>query len=296
MRRVPHSNSISRIDWEHTRAFQSLVVRSALIAVASITIFYLVEIYADSLRDPRYLDGWLLTAGMAAQVFFHIATKRLSLKARERWRSAHIVIGCILIAAFLSHSNFALPDTGVAWALWGGFVLITLSGLGGTYLSWSLAARRGIDDDVLSGDLNARRTKLASNARDLIAALDDQVGTEILPQLPHSSWIADLYHKRLRDFIESDRSFPFYRIGSGARLRRMTNEIDALSPYVDAQHQEVLRVIKAIVVEKDRLDGGRILLWLRSAWLFVHVPVTYGLIVLVALHILLVYSFSSGSL
>jgi hypothetical protein len=287
---------IAKIDWDHVRSVQSLVSRSALTASASTAIFYAVWIYGSSLRDPRYLDGWLLTAGMAAQVFFHIASKRLSLKARQRWRSAHIAIGCILIAAFLSHSHFSLPDTGIAWALWLGFVLITLSGLGGTYLSWSLAARRGIDDDAFSGDMSARRIEIAGNARAIIAALDGEARTEILPELPHGAWIRDLYGKNLRDFIEGDQVSAIPRIGSLQRLRRMTNEIDALSPYVDEPHQEVLRVLRSMVVEKDRLDRARLLVWMRSAWLFVHVPLTYGLIVLVTLHILIVYSFSSGSL
>ena len=48
------------------------------------------------------------------------------------------------------------------------------------------------------------------------------------------------------------------------------------------------------MVEKDRLDFARIYLGLANGWLFVHVPVTYSLIVLTVLHVVVVYAFSSG--
>ena len=48
------------------------------------------------------------------------------------------------------------------------------------------------------------------------------------------------------------------------------------------------------MVEKDRLDFARVYLGLTRAWLFVHVPVTYALIVLTLVHIIVVYAYSSG--
>ena len=49
------------------------------------------------------------------------------------------------------------------------------------------------------------------------------------------------------------------------------------------------------MVEKDRLDFARVYLGLTKGWLFVHVPVTYALIVLTVLHVVVVYAFSAGS-
>ena len=47
-------------------------------------------------------------------------------------------------------------------------------------------------------------------------------------------------------------------------------------------------------LEKDRLDFSAVHLGLTKGWLFVHVPVTYALIVLIVLHVFVVYAFSSG--
>ena len=77
-------------------------------------------------------------------------------------------------------------------------------------------------------------------------------------------------------------------------MKRLTDEIDNLSGYVDQPRQEKLAAIRNLVVEKDRLDFARVYLGLSKAWLFVHVPVTYALVVLTVLHVIVVYAFSSG--
>ena len=148
----------------------SQTVQGLLIAAISVGLFWLVWIYGNALRDPRYLDGWVLAGGMILQLCFHIAIKTASLspKSAMRWRKIHIFLGYLLIAAFISHSDFSLPDTGFEWALWGAFVLVTLSGIFATYLAWSLQAKRGIDERVRYDRIPTRRAELA---RDLHAAV-----------------------------------------------------------------------------------------------------------------------------
>lgn len=46
-----------------------------MIACLSGGLFWFTAIYEGSLRDPRYLDGWLLAGGMGLQLFFHIGIK-----------------------------------------------------------------------------------------------------------------------------------------------------------------------------------------------------------------------------
>jgi hypothetical protein len=105
----------------------------------------------------------------------------------------------------------------------------------------------------------------------------------------------DLYTTHLRDFFQGQRNFTAHLIGSQRPLKRLTDEIDNLSSYVDQHSQEKLAAIKNLVVEKDRLDFARVYLGLTKGFLFVHVPVTYALMVLMVLHVLVVYAFSSGA-
>ena len=278
------------------RYISSQTVQGLLIAAISSGLFWLVWIYGNGLRDPRYLDGWVLAGGMGLQLCFHIAIKtaRQSPKSAARWRKFHIFLGYLLIAVFISHSDFSLPDTGFEWALWAGFVLVTLSGIFGTYLAWSLQAKRGIDEGVGFDRILTRRAELAQAVQAVVAMTDPAVAAIGLPPPPYDAWIMDLYATHLRDFFKGQGNIIAHLIGSQRSLKRLTDEIDSLSRYVDKQSQEKLAAIKTLVVEKDRLDFARVHLGLTKGWLFVHVPVTYALIVLTVLHVLVVYAFSSG--
>lgn len=270
-------------------------VRALLLASISGGLFWLVWIYANGLRDPRYLDGWVLACGMAMQVSFHIAkTAGLSPKSALRWRRIHIFVGYLVVAAFISHSDFTLPDSGFEWALWMGFVLVTLSGILGTYLIWSLQAKRLIDDNVSYVRIPGLRAELELAFLRAVAEIDQPSAAIDLPGLPYDAWITDLYTTHLEDFFRGQRNFTAHLIGSQRPLKRLTDAIDNLSRYVDQERQGKLAFIKTLVIEKDRLDFARVSLGLTRGWLFVHVPVTYALIVLTVLHILVVYAFSSG--
>ncbi len=276
--------------------FIGRTVSGLMLAAISGGLFWLVWIYGNGLRDPRYLDGWILAGGMCLQLCFHIAIKTASLspKSASRWRKFHIFLGLALIAAFISHSDFSLPDTGFEWALWACFVLVTLSGIFGTYLAWSSQAKRGLEERVGDDRIAIRRAELAQEVDAIIAMTDPAAAAFALPAPPDDAWIKDLYTNHLRDFFQGQRNIAAHFIGSRRPLQRLTYEIDILSPYVDKQAQEKLAAIKALVVEKDRLDLAHALAGLKKGWLFVHVPVTYALIVLTLLHVLVAYAFSSG--
>jgi len=279
------------------RHLTSQIVQALLIAAISCGLFWLVWIYANGLRDPRYLDGWMLAGGMGVQLYFHIAIKTgiLSPKSAMRWRKIHIFAGYLLIAAFVSHSDFSLPDTGFEWALWAGFVTVTLSGIVGTYLAWSLQTNRGIDERVGYDRIPTRRAELARDVHSIVADTDPAGEQLALPGLPHDAWIMDLYTNHLHDFFQGPHNFTAHLIGSQRPLKRLTDEIDNLSRYVGQSSQEKLVAIKNLVIEKDQLDFARVYHRLTKGWLFVHVPITYGLIVLTVLHILVVYAYSSGA-
>jgi hypothetical protein len=279
-----------------TGHLNSQTVQGLLITGISVGLFWLVWIYGNALRDPRYLDGWVLAGGMIVQLSFHLAIKMagLSSKSAMRWRKIHIFIGYLLVAAFVSHTDFSLPDTGFEWALWAAFVLATLSGIFGTYLAWSLQAKRGMDDRVRYDRIPTRLAELARDVDAVVAKPGPPAVAIALPAPPYEAWIMDLYTAHLRDFFQGQRNFTAHFLGSQRPLKRLTDEIDQLSSYVDQHSQEKLTAIKNLVVEKDRLDFARVYLSLTRGWLFVHVPFTYALIVLMVLHILVVYAFSSG--
>ena len=287
---------IGGLGFGSARYLTSQTVRGLLFAATSGGLIWVVWIYGNGLRDPRYLDGWLLAIGMSFQVAFHIALKTAGLppKSAMRWRKMHIFVGYLLIAAFISHCDFSLPDTRFEWALWSGFVLVTLSGIFGSYLAWSLKTKQVIDERISYDRIPTRRVELAREVHAAVVKAEPSTTAIGLPAPPHDAWIMDLYTSHLRSFFQGQRNFTAHLIGSQRPLKRLTDEIDNLSRYVDQRGQEKLAAVRELVVEKDRLDFARVYLGLTKGWLFVHVPVTYSIIVLTLLHILVVYAYSSG--
>jgi len=267
-----------------------------MLAFAISGIFWIVPLYGDGLRDPRYLDGWILTTGMGIQIYFHIVMKigRMTARSATRWRTFHISLGYLLIATFISHSDFSLPDTVFEAVLWALFVAVSGSGVFGTYLAWTIRARKRIYDNVTYERIPARCAELAQTLEATVAHVDPKATELNLPVLPYDMWIADLYRTHLRDFCRGHQNFASHLIGSQRPVKQITNEIDRLSNYVDPHGRRKLSVIRDLVVEKDRLDFARVHLGLSKAWLFVHVPATYALTILTLLHIFVVYAYSSG--
>ena len=267
-----------------------------LVALASVWLMWLVWVYGSGLRDPRYLDGWLLTAGMSIQLYFHCARKRISLVPRSarRWRNIHIYVGYVLVALFLSHSDFSLPDSAFEWVLWAAFVLVTLSGVFGTYLAWSVQTRRRIDEGLAYEQIPARCADLGRELQVAMAGSNPAAVTIGLPAPPYETWIMELYTDYLRDFFEGPRNFRAHLVGSQRPLRRLTDEIDHVTQFISQGNHEKIATVRRLVVEKDKLDFAYAYLWMTRAWLFVHVPVTYSMVVLTVLHVIVVYAYSSG--
>lgn len=299
MKSVRSATSAGSSRWRSVQEFRGLavlVVQCLLIATMSLGLAWLVWIYESALRDPRYLDGWILAGGMIVQLYLHVARKsrRLSPRSDAHWRKFHIFVGYLLIAAFVLHVDFSLPDTAFEWALWTGFVLVTLSGLFGTYISVLLRNTGRIDESIGYERIADRRAELASKLRAIVLGPDPGVDSVPLPSLPHNEWIIDLHTNRLQDFFRGQRNYTAHLLGWSLATERLKGEIDALSRYVDEQGQAKLAAVKELVIEKDRLDFAHVFLGLSRAWLFVHVPLTYTLVVMSGLHILIAYAYSSG--
>jgi hypothetical protein len=280
----------------HRSKFGSYTGQALLIVTLSTGLFGLVWLYGSALRDPRYLDGWLLAGGMILQLGFHVAVKSggLSPKGAVRWRKVHVLLGYLLIAAFASHCDLSLPETALEWMLWMGFVLVTLSGVLGTYLAWSLKIRGIVDERTAFERIPEQRAELARNLQTLLARADPASAALGLPVPPHDAWIMDLYTTHLRDFFAGQRNVAAHLVRSQGPLKQLTGEIEDLARYVDPQSKDKLAAIRELVVEKDRLDFACVQQSLTRGLFFVHVPVTYALIIFSVLHVVVAYAYSSG--
>jgi hypothetical protein len=72
-------------------------------------------------------------------------------------------------------------------------------------------------------------------------------------------------------------------------------EVDELRRYLNDAERATLQKLGDLVRRKDGLDYHHALQTTLKLWLFVHLPLTYSLMIFSVLHVVLVYAFSAGA-
>jgi hypothetical protein len=106
--------------------------------------------------------------------------------------------------------------------------------------------------------------------------------------------LADFYTRQLAAYLEQPRSFWFWLMPDTQMRRRMTRELAGLNRYLTDQEQEVAERLFRTIRVKDELDYQHALQWMLKMWLFVHLALSYALLLCVIGHIILVHAFHGG--
>ncbi len=241
----------------------------------------------NTLPNYAYLTGWALLAGMFVLTIYNVRKKLpfLPLGKSETWLQIHIYLGFFTTLLFLIHLNFRAPhgwfEITLAWL----FVLVSGSGFVGLFFSRVLPRRlatRG--GEVIFEKIPALRHALKTEAEDLA------VGQEA-----KSPVIAEFYAKRLAAFFSGPKNFWNHLAESRREVSGLLAELEDLRRFASDIDKEKISKLAALVRQKDGLDYHRALQLALRLWLFVHIPLTYGLLIFTALHIILVFGFSGGA-
>ena len=269
---------------------QSIIQKLAIAVLAFIGVYWLTVQYERALGDTLFIDGWVLISAMVLQLMLHIKKKTPSLlfASEPTWRQVHIYAGYFVVLMFVLHTGVSLPDTGFEWVLGGLFVLVVLSGMLGTYLTTAIPVRLDhINNRVEADQLLIVREDLERRASGLAL---EAVGVSGSPA------ISDFYVGTLHNFFNAPRNLLSHLRTSRRPLKRLFFELDNLEYQLgenSAGHAMVAE-LKNLVEAKNQIDFQIAHERVLKAWLFVHVPATYGLIVLTVIHVAVVYAYRSG--
>ena len=272
------------------RALATQRLRNGLLALAALAIVG-AGVYVDhlALRDSSFLSGWLLVAAFVVLAAFNARKKLpfLPLGSAAGWLRLHAWLGLVTVAIFAMHGGWSWPGGGLEALLWGLFVVLLVTGIGGLALS-RLAPRPLTEhgERVLFERIPRYRAQLAGEVEDLVTAAIDEHG---------SSAIATHYSRRLRPYFARPRHVLRHLLGSHAPVRRLQRELRALERYLSASGRETLDAIEARVVAKDNLDYHYAWQGLLKGWLFAHIPLTYATAVVAAVHIVTAYAFAAST-
>lgn len=246
-------------------------------------------VYGASLRDPMFLTGWVLLTGCLALALLN-GRKKLSvlpLGTAAAWVQFHIYTGWAVVGVFLLHGGLVPPQGVLELALWCVFILVAASGILGAFLSREVPRRMArIVEPVLFERIQGFRRRLAEEAHQLALASIIEM---------KSATIAQFYADRLQPFLSAPRNLLGHLVQHSSQMLKLLRELDGLERYLDADSKACVERLKDIVKAKDSLDKQYAHLGLMKLWLFVHIPLTYSLLLMAAAHVVSVYAYSAGA-
>jgi hypothetical protein len=258
-----------------------------LLGLASITVLAAHMRWSAKLPKYAFLSGWVLLAVMVFLALYNGRKKIPFLPAgrSEAWLQLHIYGGYFTVLLFAVHVNFRVPDGWFESILTLLFAIVTVSGFVGLFLSRILPKRlntRG--GEVIFERIPAVRASLREEAEKLV-----------FEGSMKSATIAELYVRQLSSFFAKPKYFWLHLVDSRAPLNAMVREIDEVRPFVTESERPSLEKLADLVRRKDGLDYHRALQLALKVWLFVHLPITYALMIYSLAHVLVVFAFSEGA-
>lgn len=269
-------------------AFRRFSYTAGLLAVSAAAV-----LVHETLRKTHphlvYVTGWLLLGFMLVLTGYNARKKLpfLPLLKSSTWFQIHVYLGLFTGLAFILHLQWRWPSGTFEILLSLLFVGVTLSGIFGWWLSRSIPRRL----TTAGGEVPYERIPVIR--RELRA----QAEALVLGSIPTAKAVtlADFYTGRLAAFFEGPANFTAHAFGSRRPLANLLDDFVEVDRFLGSAEKETSAKLADLVRQKDALDFHRAGQLLLKGWLFVHIPLTYGLLVFSFVHIVLVYSFSGGA-
>lgn len=261
---------------------------SLLVAVAALVVTW--RHLAPTLRNLAYFTGWALMGVMLFLTLYNARKKLpfLPLGSSRLWLQLHAYVGYFSAALFLAHVSWRIPNGAFEVTLSVLYLLVAGSGVLGLFWSRHLPARltsRG--GEVLFERIPVVRRSLQDRAEALAMKSVSAGQTTV---------ISDFYGTELSDFFRGPRHQIQHLLGGNRAMDRLRTRMEDLARFLTPEQRQHLDELGALVLQKDGLDHQHALQLSLRLWLFVHIPLTYSLLIATVLHVVLVHGFSLGAM
>jgi hypothetical protein len=250
-------------------------------------IGWVLQVYATALKNSQWLSGWILVALIVVLMLYNARKKIpfLPIGRNRSWLQLHLYVGLIATFVFMMHLQWRWPDGYIEFPLALLFVIISASGVAGILMSRLFARRLAHQGEQL---IFERIPGFAVTLRDSAEALvRDSIETT------ESTTLADFYSRNVAEFFARPRFSFRYLFNSRRRYFKLTNELAAQERYMNDKETEFAEQLLDLVTQKNSLDIQYALQLTLKSWLFVHIPLTYAMVLVLLAHIVLVYGFGA---
>jgi hypothetical protein len=212
------------------------------------------------------------------------------------WLQGHVWLGIISYPIIVLHAGFHVWGSPMGIMLMVLFTIVFISGIVGLIVQQYLPREliRDVPGETIYEQIDHVLTQLRFEAQKQVQQLGREESEEgettgggtmlatatVASAAAQGTQVKMFYERAVKPFLQTPmpRRTPFASAEStSAEFRRIGGRLSASSG-------EVLGKLQAIVDERRQLDRQRRLYSTLHAWLLIHVPVSYGLMLLVPVH------------
>ena len=264
---------------------RSSIIGLLVAVIVIVSALGLLRYQQDTLRHASFSSGYILLASVFFLAIFNIRKKLsfLPIGSATVWLRLHVYVGVLAMAIFASHVNWRLPNGVFESALFMLFMMTSMSGLFGLYLSRTVPIRLSqLREEVLYERIPQFRTQVRREAHKVVVDLVSEVPSET---------IADFYVSRLTEYFVKPRNV-LYFLRPTSRLRnKLRNDLSTLDRYCSESERAASKRLSRLIDKRDDLDYHQALQGAVKCWLFMHIGLTYALITFATLHAIMVHAF-----
>ncbi len=239
-----------------------------------------------ALRPVALYSGWLLLVVLLALTFFN-ARKKLPffpLISASAWLQVHIYLGWLACFVFVLHTGIRWPDGAIEVPLAFTFGFVALSGLLGLWLSrWLPPRLTRSGESLINERIPMLRHRLVTETKEIVRAAEAET---------QSTTLGDFYVQVLAGYFAHVPAWLAPLAGGDAEHHRVKLELEALRHFLSVREIAIADQLAELIEAKRNLDNQFAGQRLLKLWLFVHIPLTFVLLVFIAGHVWLVLHYS----
>lgn len=254
-------------------------LRNTLLCLTAMVLAYAVwRLLRVALRPAAIYTGFSLLALVLALTLFNGRKKLplLPLLKASSWLQFHIYAGWLSVWVFLLHVGFRFPTGALETLLALLFVIVTLSGVAGLFITRLLPAAITRSGEPLVYERIPRyQHALRAEVEAIVEEAERRSG---------STAMGNFYLNSLAPYFQR-RSSIFLLAGNPSRhAGRILGHMDEYCRYLDEDLVGSMERLRDCVERKRNLDFQNAAQRLLKVWLFVHIPFTYSLIIVALVH------------
>lgn len=270
-----------------------LQLRRALLSLLTIAASVVLAFYYPRLEAALphlvFLTGWLLLALCLFLTAYNARKKLpfLPLFSSRLWLQFHAYAGLFAGVLFLFHMRLEVPAGLFNLVLAGLFLAVTVTGILGWWLSRVIPRRLA----AAGGEVPFER--IPAVRRDLRLQAE-KIALAAIPEAKAAT-LAEFYARKLAPAFAAGPSFFPHLVASRDALNDRLADLSEAGRYLGPTEKTRADTLAELIRARHVLDFHHANQLLLKSWLFTHVPLTYGLLLFTAVHIVLVLAFSGGA-